>query len=89
MSLREIYNLRKPTIRDKGWEFPFGKYKGWKLADVMEHDPGYLSFLQSKEICDFHSEIFDEIDEFFEPKLNSATGQTFLWNGEDGFEPKA
>ena len=61
MALRDIYKFKKETISDKAWVFPFGKYKDKSLQDVMDIDPGYLSFLQSKDICDFDSTIFDEI----------------------------
>lgn len=60
-SLKDIY--KQAPIRDKNWIFPFGKYKGLTLEAVMDDDPNYISFLQAKDICDFHSDIFTSIEE--------------------------
>ena len=60
MNFKDIY--KQPPIRDKQWIFPFGQHKGETLEEVMSTNPNYISFLQSKEILDFHSDIFDEID---------------------------
>jgi hypothetical protein len=60
MSLKEIY--KRPPIRDLQWVFPFGKFKGLSLNEVMDIDPDYINFLQSKDICDFHDDIFHELE---------------------------
>ena len=62
MSLKEIYNTRQ-TITDKQHVLNFGKYKNRTIEFVMEIDPQWLLFCQSKiDWFDLHHSILDEIE---------------------------
>lgn len=37
--------FQRPTARDRGSRLDFGRYRGWSLADLAAHDPGYLTWL--------------------------------------------
>ena len=60
MRISEIY---RQTISDKAHVLNFGKYKGWTVEAVMEHDPQYLLYCQSRiDWFDLDHKILDEID---------------------------
>ncbi|MGYP001338022402 len=60
MTLKDIYNIKRETIRDRNWVMPFGKFKGLALSEIIENDPQYLVWLVDNTDLDFHSEIMDE-----------------------------
>lgn len=62
MTLKEIYQIKRETIRDRNWIMPFGKFKGTPLSEIIENDPQYLIWLVDNTDLDFHSEIMDEIE---------------------------
>ena len=60
MSLRDIYNLK--PISDKGFIFKSGKYANHTLGELIDLDPEYILFLQTKTNMDFHADIIDECE---------------------------
>lgn len=62
MTLKEIYQIKRETIRDRNWIMPFGKFKGLALSEIIKNDPQYLVWLVDNTDLDFHSEIMDEVE---------------------------
>ena len=74
MRLKDIYNTPK-TISDKSHVLNFGKYKGWTVEKVMEHDPQYLLYCQSKiDWFDLDHKILDEIDDDLDERFGGNYG---------------
>ena len=42
---------------------PFGKYKGFAIADILVGDPRYLLWLHENTDFELHADIFDEVNE--------------------------
>lgn len=79
MKVSDIY---RQTISDKNHVLNFGKYRGWKLGDVMEHDPQYLLYCQSKiDWFDLSHLILDELDEV---AVRGALGDSLYHNSHNG-----
>lgn len=63
MSRSNPQQFKEEPIRDKTWVFPFGKYRGFSLDDVIYADPLYVLWAARNTTLDFHSSIIDEIEE--------------------------
>lgn len=62
-NFKEIYN-KNETITDTQYVMPFGKYEGRTIEFVMEADPQYLLFCQSKiDWFDLSADILEEIED--------------------------
>lgn len=70
-SFKEIY--KRETITDRSYVFQFGRYKGNTLEFVLDTDPQYLLFCQSKiDWFDLHHTILDEIDRTEDERYNDG-----------------
>jgi hypothetical protein len=58
MSLSQMKKVE--PIRDREWVFPWGKWRGTSLDEVITDDPDYILWLQSNTDMDFHADIIDE-----------------------------
>ena len=45
--------------------FEFGKFKGKTVRYVIEHEPSYISWLDSKGIVKFSQEILDNAEDSY------------------------
>lgn len=49
-------------IRDPEWRFPWGKYKGETIADVIYCNRGYIDWLMQNTDFDVHADLFEEAE---------------------------
>lgn len=58
--------IKRKLIRlDRGMKIPFGKYKGFVIDSLAEHDLSYLKWLWYENI----SPMTDSLDSFIENKI--------------------
>jgi hypothetical protein len=54
----------RTLISDRNHIVHWGKYKGWRLGDVIEHDPQWILWCESKlDWLDLHYTILEECDD--------------------------
>lgn len=46
-------------IRDPNWKLPFGRWKGFAISEVMEHDAGYVLWLIDNTDIDLHADLLE------------------------------
>lgn len=60
MNYKDVY--RRPTITDKQFVLPFGKYKGQTVEYVLDVAPWYIVWLQTNTDMDFDHIILEHAE---------------------------
>lgn len=86
-------NHKRPgeVIRDPNWTFPWGKWKGETLCEVLWCDPGYIEWLMANTDFDVHQDLLDTVDERLhagQKLLYSAKEVSEVLNSEAVDQPK-
>lgn len=67
------FNDKEKTSHILGFdsEFPYGKYKGRKVADMLKENPSYVSYVFKEKIYLFTVEVGNEIKRIRQEYFNS------------------
>jgi len=73
MKVSEIY--RREPIRDPNWTFPFGKYRGTKISEVLACDYQYVVWLMGSSDFDVHCDLLEDIEDRYQQGMRELFGR--------------
>lgn len=62
---------QREVIRDPAWKFPWGKWKGERIDEVMFNDPKYIEWLITTTDVDIHQDLFDLVEDRYRQGMDT------------------